>query len=430
MPHYSLSLSRPRATASMVIAAIAIAIALLLGIRIVTAQVEGERGIAPVVASSDIDVGGIEVDVTGKDAAEAQRKGWVLAQRKAWEKIGGPSLSDGRIQSMVSSIVIEREQAGANRYIARLGVIFDRQRAGSMLGRGGQRARSAPLLLIPVTMSAGEQLVYEQRNPWQRAWAQYQAGGSRIDYVRPAGSGGESLLVTYGQTERRSRLWWRNILDQFEASDVIVAVADLEYQWPGGPVEATFTARYGPDNRYLDSFAMTAANPRALPEVMDDAIAKFETIFEKALADGVLKPDPTLNQQSSQIDPAIARLLQIGRASEQREKAQAAARAAAEKAEAEGTPVIEASPTPAAQPAVVSTYVVQFATPDAGSFDAGLSGVRGAAGVRGVAVSSTAIGGTSVMRVSYGGSLDQLAAALRARGFNVSQGSNALAISR
>jgi len=34
------------------------------------------------------------------------------------------------------------------------------------------------------------------------------------------------------------------------------------------------------------------------------------------------------------------------------------------------------------------------------------------------------------MRVSYGGSLAELAGALRARGFNVNQGSNALAISR
>jgi hypothetical protein len=56
--------------------------------------------------------------------------------------------------------------------------------------------------------------------------------------------------------------------------------------------------------------------------------------------------------------------------------------------------------------------------------------VRAAPGVRGAATSSLAIGGTSVMRVSYGGSIEQLAAALRGRGFTVTQGSNALAISR
>jgi hypothetical protein len=56
--------------------------------------------------------------------------------------------------------------------------------------------------------------------------------------------------------------------------------------------------------------------------------------------------------------------------------------------------------------------------------------VRGSAGVRGAATSSIAIGGTSVMRVTYSGGLDGLAAALRARGWQVTVGSNALSIRR
>jgi hypothetical protein len=47
-----------------------------------------------------------------------------------------------------------------------------------------------------------------------------------------------------------------------------------------------------------------------------------------------------------------------------------------------------------------------------------------------VSTSSIAIGGTSVMRVSFAGDLSALAAALRGRGWQVTQGSNALAISR
>jgi hypothetical protein len=50
--------------------------------------------------------------------------------------------------------------------------------------------------------------------------------------------------------------------------------------------------------------------------------------------------------------------------------------------------------------------------------------------VRATGIRSTAIGGTSVMTVSYSGSIGELADALRARGFTVRQGSNALAISR
>lgn len=393
--------------------------ALALAVR---AQVGGERGIAPIAASSDIEVTGIDVDVRGSDANDAREKAWERAVREAWAKVDGPRLPDSQLESLVSAVVIEREQIGPRRYIGRLGVIFDRARAARYLGGGAQGRPSAPILLIPVTDSAGTQLVYEQRNPWQRAWAEFQPGTSLVTYVRPSGAGGESLLINYGQISRRSRIWWRNILDQFEAGDIVVAIAKLEYSYPGGPIKARFTARYGPDNRYLDEFSMSAESSDELPAMLERAVVQFDGIFQQALRDGKLRPDAGISLGTGQADPALQRLIQIGRAVRAQE---AAARAAADGGNEQPAQVVEA---PAA--AAVSNFVVQFATPDAASFDGALGAVRGAAGVRGASISSTAIGGTSVMSVSYAGSLDELAAALRARGFTVQQGSNALLISR
>lgn len=412
---------------SGVLLALAGLLALALAAYAVRAQVEGERGIAAVVSSSDIDVGGIEVDVRGDNAEDARAKGWAEAQRKAWEKVGGPSISDGQLQGLVSAIVVQQERIGPRRYIATLGIIFDRARAGPLLGSGSRGRGSAPMLLVPVTMSGGSELVYETRNPWQRAWAEYQAGASSINYVRPSGAGGDSLLVTYGQTTRRSRTWWRNILDQFEAADVLVPIARLDYSYPGGPIEGTFTARYGPSNNYLDGFTLTAENPDQLPAMLERAVQRFDAIFEKALADGKLSPDPTLNLGVPDLDPALRRLMEIGRQVEAQERAAAAAVAEG------GTEAGSSGETPApapTQPQVVSAYTVQFATPNPGAFDATISAVRATAGVRGAAITSTAMGGTSVMTVSYGGSLEQLAGALRSRGFAVSQVGNALSISR
>ena len=71
---------------------------------------------------------------------------------------------------------------------------------------------------------------------------------------------------------------------------------------------------------------------------------------------------------------------------------------------------------------------MQFATPEPAAVDAALSSVRAVQGVQGVTVSSVAVGGTSVMRVSYTGDMGALAAALRGRGWQVSQGKNALSI--
>lgn len=395
---------------------------LALGFAALVAQVAGDRGIPPVAASSDIEVSGIEVDVSADSAEEARERGWSEAQRKAWEQINGPDLPQRDIEAMVSAVVIERELIGPRRYQAKLGVIFDRTRAAQYLGGGVGGRPSAPMLLLPVVASAGTFTMYEVRNPWQRAWAEFNPGTSRVNYLRPAGAGGDSLLLNHGQTMRRSRAWWRVVLDQFGAADVLMPVAMLEYSYPGGPVNGTFTARYGPDNRYLDSFRMSADSPAELPDMLGRAVRRFDRLFEDALARGVLRPDPTLNDDTAIIvDPAIARLIEIGRAIEARE--------AAMEAEAMRTGPA-AGPSEAPATAVVSAYVVQFASPDAASIDATLAAVRGVPGVRGAATTSLAFGGTSVMTVSYAGSLGQLAAALRARGYTVQQGSDALAISR
>ena len=395
------------------------------------AQIAGDRGIAAVAASSDIEVGGITVDVHADTSEEARDKGYVEAQRKAWEQIKGPKLADSQIAAMVSAMVVEREQLGPKRYIATLGVVFDRSRASQYLGAGEQAARSAPMLLVPVTFSAGTQTVYEQRNPWQRAWAEYQPGASRIDYVRPVGSGGDSILVTYGQTGRRSRTWWRNVLDQFGAADVLIAIANLRYTYPGGPVEGRFTARFGPDDTMLGSFTLKADSPEQLPAMLAKAVRQFNTIYEGALAGGRLRPDPTLNVEVPELSPVVQALIAQARAEEAKARAEAAARAAVDQTRYDDDGAVSSAPVNRPPPeGSVALYTVQVATPDAAAFDTAVGAIRRASGVKAAGVRSTAIGGTSVMTVSFAGSIDGLAAALRARGLTVSQSGSALVVSR
>jgi hypothetical protein len=408
-----------------------LALALLGGTyALVLAQVSGDRGIAPTAASADIEVRGITVDVTAETPAKARAEGWREAQRKAWEKAGGPKMPDGQLDSIVSAVVIEKERLGPKRYVATLGVVFDRQRAGRFLGGAEQTARSAPMLVIPVQASGGSFTTFELRNAWQRAWAEFNPGGSHIDYIRPSGAGRDSLLINFGQTTRRSRTWWRNLLDQYGAADVVMPLARLEHQFPGGPISGIFTARYGPDNTVLGSFTLTAASPDELPAILGEAVQRMDTIFASALADGKLRPDPTLRLAAGgEMSPEIRRLIEIGRAVQQRESA---GRAAAAAGDTEATSRIEVQPiiTPPPGTATARIIAVQFASPDASAFDASLSAVRGVPNVRGTTVTSTAIGGTSVMSVSFAGTQEELAAALQARGFTVRQGQNALAISR
>ena len=405
---------------------ILVAAALVLGAvaAALLAQVGGDRGIIPVASSEDIEVRGIEVDVVGTSPEDARLKGWAEARKLAWEKLEGPDIPDSQLQGLVSAIVVEQERLGPRRYIATLGVVFDRARAGGLLGGEGARARSAPMLTLPVLIGGGTQTMFEVRNPWQRVWAETQFGASAIDYVRPSGAGGESLLLTYGQTGRRSRAWWNGILDEFGAADVLIPIANLRYTYPGGPVEGRFTARYGPDSRWLGEFALRVESSDQVPAMLARAVTRFDQLFTQALTEGKLRPDPTLSLGAVEIPAEVRALIDAARRAEE---AQASAGEVVPREGGAETPA--ATPTPDV-PQALGTFTVQVATPDARSVDSALASVRGAAGVRGVATSSIAIGGTSVFRVTYLGDMGGLANALRAAGWQVTQGSSALAITR
>ena len=337
----------------------------------------------------------------------------VLAFFVAWQMLwtrthggsGAPALSDSQLEGMISGIEIEYEQAGPNRYVATLGVMFDRARTGQLLGvTGSNVVHSPPLLVIPVLWDGGSAVSYERINEWQRAWARFRTGDSAIDYVRVAGSIADPILLNAGQTGRRGRLWWRVLLDQYGAADVVIPIARLDRQYPGGPVTGTFTARYGPDNFLIGSFSLRASNDSAIPQMLDQATQRIDQLYTQALNDGRLRPDPSLIIE----EPVDPNALEIENAAD--------------------LPVETLDmPTVAA---TTRSYAIQFDTPDVGSVAQGEAAVRSVAGVRSAATSSLALGGTSVMQVSFDGTVDSLRAALAAKGYNVAVSGNTLRIRR
>jgi len=376
------------------------------------AQMEGERGVPPIASSSDFDAGGIKVDIYAKTPEAARVAGWRQAQRLAWKKLWaetnggeGVSLSDSQLEQIVSSIEIESEEIGPNRYIATLRILFDRARAGQILGIRSTAMRSPPLLVIPIIRQGGSSTVFERVNEWQKTWARYRTGDSAIDYVRTSGTGADALLLNAGQSGRRSRIWWRNILDQYGAADVVFPIAKLERQWPGGPVIGTFAARYGPDNMLLGNFKLSARNEADVPDMLEKAIERLNGIYTQALLDGRLRPDTSLIIE----EPIDESELELGNFTEA---------------------TVETSGVPVTAAPGVASYSIQFDTPDVASVSQGEALVRMIPGVRSAATSSLALGGVSVMQVSYNGTIDALKAGLEARGLAVSASGSTLRISR
>jgi hypothetical protein len=390
-----------------------VALALALFGAVLVAQIEGERGMAPIASSGDFEVNDVRVDIAGPDADAARQAGWKLAQRLAWKALwqrthggNGPALSDGVLDGLVSGIEVEREQIGPRRYIATLGVMFDRARAGQALGVSGQIMRSPPLLVIPVLHDGGVATTFEHVTEWQKAWALFRTGGSAIDYVRTSGEGPDAILLNANQIYRRGRTWWRVLLDVYGAADVIMPLARLERSWPGGPVTGRFAARFGPDNHFIERFELRVASSDKVPEMMAQAVARMDQIYTRALLAGQLRPDPSLIIE----EPLNAVLLDNA---------------------ADLDAVMAALPSEAGAVApVAGAITVQFDTPSADSVGSIQAAVRAIAGVRSVATTSLALGGTSVMQIGFEGTPEQLRAALEGRGFAVTGSGASLRIVR
>lgn len=352
-----------------------------------------ERGVPPIDGSGSFEVSGIHVDMAARNADQARSAGWREAQRKGWKMLwarvngkpveAAPGLPDSTLDSISGGIVVEREQIGPNRYVATLGVLFDRARAGELLGVKGTMRRSAPMLVIPVEWSGATPISFERRGEWQKAWARFRAGNSPVDYVRVSGTGVDPVLLNAAQTRRPGRAWWRMLLDQYGAADIVVPEVALFRQWPGGPVIGRFVARHGPDAVVIDRFTLKAENGDALPAMLDRGIERIDAAYTRALQEGTLRPDKSLVIEAPVAEVPIEDVL-----------AEIAA-------------------------AATSSITIQADTPDAAALRGFEASLRGMAGVTSVQTTSLALGGTSVFRIGFSGPPGAFREALVARGWQV-----------
>lgn len=371
---------------------------------VVQAQMEaGDRGIAPIDSSGTLEITGIHVDVSGKDAQSARYEGWRQAQRLGFKAFWAnahkrpaseaPTVPDSTLDELVSSIVVEREQIGPNRYIADLGILFDRARSAELLGVGGDVRRSVPMLLVPVMISGGAETTVEIRNPWQRAWAEFRTSQSPIDYVRVSGQGIDPLLVNQAEVDRPGRGWWRNLIDLYGAADILVAQVQFQRLYPGGPAFARFVGYHGPDKQLVGSFTISAPAGASSLQVMRAGVQRMDRIYADALADGRLVRDRSLDIPEPPPPPEVV------------------------------------EEVPQATQTRPWTYQVQIVSSDVNIYNFAMAHLRTTAGVEQVVPVSINPDGVSYVNVTYRGDLSGLRAGLAARGWNVEQNAYVLRMS-
>jgi hypothetical protein len=377
------------------------------------AQDAAPRRTAPAAAAeagSAYAVGGIKVDVSAKTPQAARFAAYRIAQRKAWPQLWAgltgqpasraPGLSDGQLDSIVAGIESQGERFSMTRYIATLGVVFDRSRVSRYVGSISGALQSAPMLLLPVWTDAGASTIYHSKTPWAAAWARFRENVTPVDYVLAPGTAADNVLLTGWQVRRPVRATWRTILSRYDTVDVLMAEARLVRSWPGGPMRADFAARHGPDYGLLGRFSLEAQSEDELPAMLDAAVRRIDALYATALRDGRLRIEAGL---AVDLEPVIAPELFF-----------------------EGPAVAGET----VDDAVVIGTEVMVATPDAAALQAAEASIRRAGGVTAVTATSLSLGGSSRLLISHFGNVDALGAALAAQGLALSREDGRLVIRR
>lgn len=187
-------------------------------------------------------VAGVTVEASAATAAEARVRALAAAHVRAFAKLISrivpparirrvPRLDHPRIAPMVASFEVEEERAFANRYRARLAFRFNREAVRRFLRRARvpfAETAGPRTLVLPVLRKAGALLLWDEPNPWRRAWSEVATDGL-VPLAIPRGGLADMREVGAAQAVSGAAGRLEAIAVRYRAGAVIVAVAA-----PGG----------------------------------------------------------------------------------------------------------------------------------------------------------------------------------------------------
>ena len=205
-------------------------------------------GLAPLSArASDTLVNSeVAVDVTGKDAADARTQAMAKAEVDALLDLLGRftlpgqaqeivSAMDGRkISAMVRGTEVLEEKITENRYRAHLLVSFNGDDISALVSQASAdkgRTDIAPpmgaFLIIPAYEENGQQLLWEENNPWRSKWRAVGVEVTSGDVVVPYGDAKDAAALTYANVASANYASLVPLISRYGVSDVVIVQAKL-----------------------------------------------------------------------------------------------------------------------------------------------------------------------------------------------------------
>lgn len=191
----------------------------------------------------------VPVDATDATAAAARVKALADGQRRAlrlvFEKVALgedlaklPRPNDRQVDALVQAIEVDKERTSTVRYLAELTVRFKADDIRALLQQAGVRfaeTMSRPVVVLPVLQpmtpgaankpaTAGDPVLWDDPNPWRRAWADLPQGQGLVPLIVPIGDIEDAGAVSAAQAAAGDPKALQAIAQRYRAVDVVVAV--------------------------------------------------------------------------------------------------------------------------------------------------------------------------------------------------------------
>ena len=182
--------------------------------------------------------GGIKVDVTAENAAKAREQALQDGQKRAlmvvMERITPDYVVDqlaelipDDIINMVQDMSVSNEKSSPVRYMATLEVRFNADSVRDLLRQNGLpyvRTSGKQLLILPVykRSPAASPVLWDEDNPWLRAWSNRSVESYMIPLTVPAGDLADNSLLNAEQVVQGDLNAAENLAKRYEAEGILV----------------------------------------------------------------------------------------------------------------------------------------------------------------------------------------------------------------
>ncbi len=242
-------------------------------------------------------VSGVKVDITAANANSARDSAIREAQSRAWTELykrlvptGGaaPKLPETELAKLVQGFEIDEEKVSATQYIGSITVRFRPNAVRDVIG-GSVTGNSQyveppakPFVVLPVTMTAGRALLWEDRTPWRAAWEERPAASSLVPLVVPDGELADAQAIGTEEAIAGNPEALARIAQRYHAGGVIVARVEL----PGGGADparglSVDLTRYGLDGT-RDAQTVSVKPDTAAGDVLTRAVATVGAQLDEA----------------------------------------------------------------------------------------------------------------------------------------------------